>query len=324
MRWALALLLALQLPFHAPKAKPDRREAIAHTDAAVDRYFGNLIHDAKRELLAAIEADPRYIEAHLSLGRVLLELRDYEQAQSEFERARELVFAERAAAHDGDGPLHGQLDELRGQVNYDLGRLHLELADERDLSRTERRARLRAAAEALTEASLSNDPYAAYVGPMRRDYRAHHLLGRAFDQLDEPTEADFSYRACIEIQAHYPPCYVDLARLHLDYGMPERALAILEVATRVMPKSGELRLALAELHLAQGRAEQALAAADEAAAFDPELVGVDFVRGMAQAQLGDDEKGADTLVRYLNRAGTHPASPIAVDVLQRYLGPSAK
>jgi tetratricopeptide (TPR) repeat protein len=292
--------LVLQLPIDAPLAKPEdddarerRRRAIESMNAGVELDQRGEFDAGLSKLEAAVEIDPEYSRSHVNLGRMYVSLGRTDAAEAELVRAIEVIDLEHARLGPSDDPKTIQaVAELRGQVHWDLGHLLFErLADQPDLGPAEREALARRSIAALSEAASE-----------RPDFRAHHERGRVHDLLDEGLEAERSYRACIEIQPNYAPCYADLARLYFGYGAHATADAVVEVGLAVDPSGAELWLASARLKLARARPKEAAEHAKKAVTINPDLADAWWVRGMALADLRERSGAIEALQHYLSKA----------------------
>ena len=296
MRWALVLLLALQIPVDSPARPGDeratskqRREAILTMNAGVEEFARNNHSGAQRKLQEALRRDPGLVHARVNLGRLALERDQLIDAEKQFEVALREIEQQLATLDPGTDAAK-QLQALRDEACYDLGRVRLAQAKEPELLEADRRHILEQAVAALDKAPQS-------------DYLAQVRLGLAYDQLDRAGEADRAFRACIAAHPLHGPCYAALGSLYYDFCAPRLAEVVLETGARVDESDAQIWLAQARLLLQLDRPAKAVTKAEKALSLDPDLVQAYFVLGMAHVELREREQAEEALMKFLDKAG---------------------
>lgn len=273
MQWLLFIVLAF-----GPGLTPDRAEAIALLNLGIKQV-------ERHELAAGLESVKKATEADPSFGRALLTLGQIQREQGQHDDAVASLRAGLKVAGD-DEPMTGKL-------SYQLGATYLEQADVDGTTTADRRKHLKAAVEAFGRAAKANP----------EDYRAFHRQGRAYNQLDMPTEADLAYRNCIQLQPRYDKCFVDLGLMYIDYGHEKVAMQILETGVKVNDHSSTMWAGLGRAYLHVDRPQEAVDALKKAKVIDPDDPMVRFSLGMAYAELNDRRMGVEELEAFLQRAG---------------------
>ena len=119
-----------------------------------------------------------------------------------------------------------------------------------------------------------------------RQARAHNLLGRALEQLNEPLEAIKSFDQAIAIDANFAEAHSNRANILAKAGLQEEALKSFERALALDPKSVPDLINRGALLQDIGRHAEALASYDKALALAPKDTGILMNRANALAMLG--------------------------------------
>ena len=273
MQWLLFIVLAF-----GPGLTPDRAEAITLLNLGIKQVERHEWDAGLESVKKATDADPSFGRAYLTLGQIHRE-------QGRHDKAAGVLRAGLQVAGDDN--------RLKAKLSYQLGATRLEQADVGGTTTTDRRKHLEAAAEAFGEATKANP----------EDYRAFHRQGRAYDELDMPTEADQAFRSCIQIQPRYDKCFVDLGLMYIDYGFGNVAMQILETGVKVNDKSSTMWAGLGRAYLHLDRPQEAVDALKKAKAIDPDDPMVRYSLGMAYAELNDRKMGVEELQAFLMYAG---------------------
>ena len=273
MQWLLLVVLAF-----GPGLTPNRAEAIALLNLGIKQVQRKELDAGLESVKNATQADPSFGRAHLALGQV-------HRAQGRPEAAADALRAGLKVAGDDAA--------LSAKLSYQLGAVQLEQAAVEGTKTSERHKLLKAAADALGKATEHNP----------KDYRAFHRRGRAFDQLDMPTEADLAYRSCIELRPRYEPCFVDLGLMYVDYGHDKVALQVLKTGVEINDESPAMWAGLGRAYLRLGRAQDAVDALNKAKVIEPDDAMIRFSLGMAHAELSDRKLGIEELQAFLTYAG---------------------
>lgn len=131
-----------------------------------------------------------------------------------------------------------------------------------------------------------------------RSAELHFRLGKVFQFLDRPAEAEAEYRKALGLDAHYVGALVGLGQVDARLGRPSDALVRFEKAIEVDPHQAEAHLARGQTLETLGRPADALAAYFQSLKLDPTLAPA-MVR-VAALQL--DRGKADLALVRLDRA----------------------
>jgi len=133
---------------------------------------------------------------------------------------------------------------------------------------------------------------AAYWNALIRDhpesYRAQWGVGAHMAANGDPARARTYMERAVETWPHDPELLNELALLHVRYGEPARAIAVLERALPLGAVGHRTALHLAEAYLAAGRAQEALSVSGTLPAEHAALV----LRAQALEQLGRFDEAA--------------------------------
>ena len=98
----------------------------------------------------------------------------------------------------------------------------------------------------------------------------HYLLGKAYQEKNDPAKAAERLQRAIRIDAGKPEYYGGLAALFLQHRTPQPAVLILEQAVQRLPKEIELLRLLGLAHYATGNTQKALSAFLRITEIDPD------------------------------------------------------
>jgi tetratricopeptide (TPR) repeat protein len=269
----------LLLAFAAPQVSAQRAEAIELTNQGITLVTQDDPARAEQTLQQAVRVDRSYAPAHYALGRLLLQMREPGEAKAAFEAGLE-------AAQAGPAP-------VRARLEYWLGMSRAEAAAEAK-SLNDHKALLRESILAFDRALAAVPDHAL----------AHYERARAFDELDDPAEADGAYRKCIELRPTFAPCYVGLGTMYIDYGHENIGIAVLELGTQVAETDGRAWLGIGRAFQRLGKPDAAIEALHKAGMLDPDLVLVDFWLGLAHRDKGDAKATKESLLAFTHRVGS--------------------
>lgn len=264
----------------------------------IDRGNSLINHRENRAALTdfdhALEIDPKSVLALANRGIAHYWLGDYDQAKADFDKATELSPLEPVAfrghgllaLHGGDNK--GAIEAFSQAIQYDpknafsydnralaYENLHdheKALADLEAALRLEpdrqniygRRSNLYALTgqgeKALADAdrAVAADPKSAYT---------HFVRARALKVLDRRDEAQVEYDRSIELR---PAVEMYLERAQFNYQKPDQALADINTALSLDPKSSIAYIIRASFYKRSGNMKQAMADADQALALAPD------------------------------------------------------
>ncbi|EDM73568.1 SPY protein [Plesiocystis pacifica SIR-1] len=220
------------------RAAFDEAIALDDTDALPHAAIGNLVGlsegatvaDKKRAIdhfQTALKLDPELASAHLALGVVLLDLREYQRAVEAIETA----------------------DRLKGSVDtaYTLAQVHARLGnDEQALN--------------YAESALEYEANASGV-----DIRL--LYARLLMKAGRDADAAEQFERCAKLVPDAPPLRLEVVRGLLDMGMVDAAAVHMDALLEMVPDEGPVLVNHGRVLAAQGDIEGALgrfAAAREA------------------------------------------------------------
>ncbi len=125
--------------------------------------------------------------------------------------------------------------------------------------------------------------------------RAHNLLGRALEQLDEPLDAIKNFDQAIALDANFAEAHSNRANILVKAGLPDQALVSFERALALDANSIPDLINRGALLQDIGRHAEALASYDKALALTPDDAGILMNRANALAML---ERFADAEAVY--------------------------
>lgn len=273
-----------------------RVDSIKRLSEGIQRVQRNDLAGAERAMTNAIETDPTHAEAYLNLGKVYRKQHEWRDAENAFR-----------------GAIDNMGDDPRGDYYFELGTVQVAQSVAPGTGQAEQRAGWR---EAITSFSKAVD-----LDPGL--FAAHYQMGALYERLDEPHEADQAYRACIEINSRYSPCYVSLGNMYVDYGFSSDAMAVLEAGAAVNPTDVDMWSGVGRALLNLDRPREAVDAYERARQIDPDKAEVLFGLGMAYAEIPMREEALEVLAEFLDKAGPAPdhIKMAAQDTIMRMLGP---
>ncbi len=138
--------------------------------------------------------------------------------------------------------------------------------------------------------------------------RAYFQLGYVLSKRQKTEEAAAAYRQAILLKPDYVEARNNLALL-LERGDTESAIAELEKAARLDPRSASVHFNLGRLYSSAGRLEEAASSYARAAAFDPKMGKASYRLGMVLEELG---RTAEAIAAYEKAAEAEPSNPRAL------------
>ena len=279
-RVSLALAIALpMLVASTPACKltsRNRAQAINRMNEGIRNEAKNNTSQAEKSLKEAIEFDPTYDKAHFHLGQIYRKQGKLVDAQKAFQDA---------IANMGDAP--------KADYHYQLGRVIIAQAEAVGVSQADREAKYKEAIAAFQEA-IKLDP---------SHYRAYYHVGKLYDRLDQPVQADEAFRKAIEVNARFVDSFVDLGNMYIDYGHANVGLAVLDAGVQVNDKNASMWNGLGRAYSKLNRHQEAVDAFKKAKAIDPDRVDVLYGLGKSYAELRMRAEALEHLQAFLQRAG---------------------
>lgn len=239
-----------------------RAPDFAHAQVDLARAYrgGGRIAEAREQVRRVLERQPHHSLAWLAYGDVLVDLEQWEDARTAFERAR-------------------QCDPERPRIEQATAAM---VADDRKTSEDLFRQVLHgdashvAALCGLAALSLAADVPADAERLLRHALRqSAHLplawrgLGPALLALGRLTEAETAARYLRTIEPENPQSWIATAAVAARLLRQEEALAAYEQAARLMPREVRLRMSIGHIHKTLGRRAESEATYKEALAIDP-------------------------------------------------------
>ena len=231
---------------------PERFEAPYLAAAVLDR--AGRLSEAVDRAVRAVELAPRDAGMRRFLGRLLLRIEHWPEAQAELERALQLgyrndpaIFADLGAA---------LLGQERLEAARDAYEWHLELSPDAaetllQLGYLDWRTGEYEASEELLERAIALDP------SLRR---AHQFLGLTALRRQEFDRAEGAFRRALEVGEDFPEAWLNLGKIALRRGDAEEAAQLLETAIRYDPDYADAYYQLSFARRRLGDAEGAAAA----------------------------------------------------------------
>ncbi|MCX4246408.1 tetratricopeptide repeat protein [Paraliomyxa miuraensis] len=279
-RVSLALAIALpMLVASTPGCKltsRNRAQAINRMNEGIRNEAKNNTSQAEKALKEAIEFDPTYDKAHFHLGQIYRKQGKLVDAQKAFQDA---------IANMSEAP--------KADYQYQLGRVIIAQAEAAGVSQADREAKYKEAIAAFQEA-IKLDP---------SHYRAYYHVGKLYDRLDQPIQADEAFRKAIEVNARFVDSFVDLGNMYIDYGHANVGLAVLDAGVQVNDKNASMWNGLGRAYSKLNRHEEAVDAFKKAKAIDPDRVDVLYGLGKSYAELRMRAEALEHLQAFLQRAG---------------------
>jgi tetratricopeptide (TPR) repeat protein len=254
----------------------ERARAIARMNEGIQSFRDGDVEGAEVALVDATLTDPTYARAHLVRGQIERRTGKLAAARVTLERGLSLPDAE---------------VEVVARLAYELGRTHAALAEQSS------------AKGAKLEQQAAVAAFDRAIDVHGDHYRAHYRRAIQLERLDRPEAADASYRACIDIEPRYAPCFVALGFMYVDYGFADLGMAVLEAGVSINSGDAHMWSGLARALLALGRAREAVAALEKAQRIAPEHGDVLFGLGMAHAELRNTDEATHYLQRFIDEVG---------------------
>lgn len=251
-RWAAAvgtaaLVAALSnWPLHAPR----QPRAMSYCNHAVALADAGRTGEALRELHRALTLSPDLVDAHLTLGSVLLEQGRHEDALRAYARARDGDPSD-PAAWRGIGDALAALGRLDEALSCFGRAVELDPTDRRSRNSLAgalgRLGRLDEAREALQRLVADEPDFA----------EAHLNLGNALLALGRVDEAAAAYDRALAIRAGYVDALFNRGVLELQRSRPREAAEFFQALLARRPEHAEAQRALVEALVSDGRAPEA-------------------------------------------------------------------
>lgn len=278
----LPVVLAIALPMliaSAPGCKltsRNRTQAISRMNEGIRSEAKNNTSQAEKALKESIEFDPTYDKAHFHLGQIYRKQGKLVDAQKAFEDA---------IANMGQAP--------KANYQYQLGRVLISQAEAQGVSQADREAKYGEAIAAFQEA-IKLDP---------QHYKAHYHVGKLYNELDQPMQADQAFRKAVEINGRFVESFVDLGNMYIDYGHANVGLAVLDAGVQVNDKNAAMWNGLGRARSKLNLHQEAVEAFKKAKAIDPDRVDVLYGLGKSYSELRMRSEAVEALQAFLSRAG---------------------
>ncbi len=219
------------------------------------------------KLRRALELDPAYAPGWIRLGDLLVERRDYAEAESCYDRARERSPGDVRAAyaaiafqawHGKRGDPRAALREL-GARHPGIVQVHELLAEmEKAAGDAPAAARERQRAAAATRFLDTTDPWLDGIGQSCYDPTRLGLITYKLQREGRLDDAETLLTHALRVAPSESSLRISLAQVHEQAGRPARALQVLEQAVRELPDAPDLPLQLARRLSLDRRTEDSL------------------------------------------------------------------
>ncbi len=176
----------------------------------------------------ALEADPKLVDAHLSMGNIFRERGDYDMASRAYQRAIDLAPNSYTARYNY-GWMQHLMGNIQGAIESYLRALTISPESfEANLNLAAAYLQLGRPADAL--------PYAIRATELRgEDQSAWANLAAAYTEMGWYEEAVDAYRQALELGEAAPPILLGLANVHIRLKHYDRAINVLEALNRGDP-----------------------------------------------------------------------------------------
>ncbi len=277
-RTLFALLIAPTLSLTACNLESQARvDSIHRMNEGVKHYKKNNLSGAEQALKEAIKIDPTNHKAHEALGTLMRKQERWADAEAAYKSA-----------------IESMAEDQVGKYHYELGLVTSKLAHGEGVTRA-------------TFEQKANEAIASFDQALKLDptlYKAHYQMGRLYEELDQPEQADQAYRASIDINGGYTPPLVSLGSMYIDYGFSNVAMAVLEAGTKANPTDAGVWKGLGEALQNLNKTQEAIDAYTKATKIDPDQADVYFSLGMAYAELRQKAEATEALETFLKKAGS--------------------
>ena len=228
---------------------------------------------------AALEHAPDFLDARLSLGMALTDLRRFKEAEATFEAVLSRQ-AGNPAALNGLGIVRAQQGDEDGAVAA-----YSEAIDANPATVMPRinRGALHRGRNAI-EASLADLEEACRLSP--RLAEAHYQRGHTLRTMGQTDAAREAYQQAVACAPQRSDIHRDLAGLLWEMGEGAGSTAVLDQVIARQP-TADLHLARARVLMRTGRPDDAMAAASAALALDSKHADARALRGELLGKLGD-------------------------------------
>jgi len=163
-------------------------------------------------------------------------------------------------------------------------------------------------AEALTELGSLKEAKEILIELRKaapKDPRVHYLLGRVYEDLNDPKEAETRYSEAITLDKRYLEPYVGLSGLMLKLNRDKEAMKLLDDARQSVPDSAAISTMLAEVYAMRGDLPNALVELEHAVALDPDQVKAHFRMAQIHREMGNFSAADKSLVEVERRAPSY-------------------
>ena len=320
--WAAAPLGDLQAgsPSHGRSVQQEVESRLQRAQRYINEDHA---HEAEVLLQEILKSEPESTEANDLLGSLLLQHRQFEEAEKHFESALKVNRHDEPARRGERDAAVGLALQLRKGGDGPSALLSLEHAEtflpndpilltdlgiEADLLHHYDRA-----AEAL-DVVLKNKPgdptalyalarteldrdnpkkaemlFHAYLAQRPDDASAHYGLGRLLQMQQRTDEASAEFRRALEIQPVQTESYYQLGQMALDAHRDTEARAMFEKTLSRLPTHGGARTGLGILDYRAKDYMSARGSLEQAIASSPDYEPAHYYLGLTLARLGDKE-----------------------------------
>lgn len=255
-----------------------------HFDRAMQARAAGDLAAAEAHLDQSLEANPRYLAAHMAMGDLMLSTDRYAEARESFLAALDLREAS-IDAHLGAARADVELGYSDEALTH--ATRAVELADSRTFQEThsDAWALLGDVHAQLGNAEEARASYQAALDQWAGNTLARIRLARLRADVGDVGGA-MSLLARAEVFEDDPHRLLELGEVFLDLRAAERAVDALTLAHDMAPSDDRVLHRLAEAHLLAGRRDMGIQLASELIARNPDYLDVRPVRGRGELMRG--------------------------------------
>jgi len=294
----------------------------AMKNLAINEMKLNRMDEAKAHFTEALKFGPDDPVAHLALGEIHFQGKQYSEAALHYDQSRDLAFKDSRTtlnyaasllelnmAEKAVSALEKFPDEADSLSHFEAGMIFVRLgkyeraAGQFELARKDYPDQYELAFN-LTLAYIKSKNYKAAISTAQeiiskghRKAEIHNLLAQAFEGTGQTIEAYNALRAATQIDPKDENNYLDLATLCVDHANYELGLEIVNIGIRNLPQSDRLYFQRGTLLAMTGQPSQAVKDFENASKLSPQKNLPAVARAVVLLELGETPKAVALLRR---------------------------
>jgi len=249
------------------------RDARARFNLAYSYHSHGQLGQAKIEYERSLQLEPRYFDAQINLGSILLQQNDAEGAADHFRKALEEK-PDHAGAHLNMGLALARLQRPDEAIE------HFKQAVTFDPRNADAHASLGQALAEQGNAGAAIREYRSALSLNPQMAAVHENLGFAYLAVNQFETSRREFERAVSLQPRSPDALIELSRFDAAGSQPLRALGRLSRAARYQPRNPEIPLLMADIVRGQGALGLAESLLRQARQLDPENVEAYFQLGL--------------------------------------------